>query len=154
MPPVRYSWSARLSWRKSKVVSCGAFVRAFAVWVVIILAETIHGIARVTILEPIAGDLRARQIGVFTGSAMIFLISLLSIRWIGESRPTRLLLIGLFWAVLTAVFEIVLGRFVLSLNWERILSDYDLFSGGFMLPGLVFTALSPLLAGKLRSRFD
>ena len=61
--------------------------RAVAIWGGIILAEVAHGIARVLILEPIAGDFRARQIGVFTGSAIILGIALASIRWLGPRNP-------------------------------------------------------------------
>lgn len=129
----------------------GEFARAFAVWLVIIAAETVHGIIRVTLLGPLTGDFRARQIGVFTGALMIFIISFLTIRWIGSRWTGRLLRIGLFWVVLTVLFEIALGRLVLGVTWERILSDYDLAQGGLMSFGLVFMALSPLLAAKLRT---
>jgi hypothetical protein len=132
----------------------GVFARAFVVWLVIIAAETVHGTLRVMLLEPVTGDFRARQIGVFTGTLMILSISVLTIRWIGTSGRGRPLLIGLFWAALTVMFEIALGRIVLGLTWRRILSDYDLTQGGLMSFGLVFMALSPLLAARLRGRFD
>jgi hypothetical protein len=52
--------------------------------------------------------------------------------------------------VLTVAFEIALGRFVLDVPWERILSDYNLCRGGLLPLGLLFMAAAPLIAGRLR----
>jgi hypothetical protein len=46
-------------------------LRGLAIWFVIVLAKSVHGIARRLLLEPLVGDLQARQISVFTGSAII-----------------------------------------------------------------------------------
>lgn len=126
------------------------FIRAFIIWVLIICAETIHGILRTLLLAPITGDFRARQIAVFTGSLIIFTITYFSIRWINAVSKVQLFTIGLFWLILTVSFEIALGRFILNFNWERILSDYDLAKGGLLSIGLVFMIFSPFLAAKLR----
>jgi hypothetical protein len=50
------------------------------------------------------------------------------------------------------VFEIGLGRLVLGLPWDRITEDYDLTRGGFLGLGLLFMAVSPLLAARVRRR--
>jgi hypothetical protein len=60
-------------------------VRAILVWLLIILVETIHGIARRLFLEPLVGDLRARQIGVLIGSLLILTIAILTIGWLRTS---------------------------------------------------------------------
>jgi hypothetical protein len=52
--------------------------------------------------------------------------------------------------VLTVLFEIGLGRLALGLSWERITEDYDVTRGGFLVLGLLFMAVSPLLAARLR----
>lgn len=49
--------------------------RAIGVWVLLILAEVLHGIARNLLLSPFVGDFRARQIGVFTGSFIILALA-------------------------------------------------------------------------------
>jgi len=126
------------------------FLRAFIIWLLIICAETIHGILRTIFLAPFTGDFRARQIAVFTGSLIIFTITYFSIGWINAVNKVQLFTIGLFWLILTVSFEIALGRFILNFNWERILSDYDLSKGGLLSIGLVFMIFSPFLAAKLR----
>lgn len=121
-------------------------IRAFLVWLVIIAAETVHGILRGVLLVPIVGDLPARQIGVLIGSLLIFGVAYFFIRWIAARTTLQLLGVGLQWVVLTVLFEIGLGRFVLGLPWERITEDYDPTRGGFLGFGLLFVAVSPLLA--------
>jgi len=125
-------------------------IRAFLVWLVIIAAETIHGILRGVLLVPLVGDLPARQIGVLIGSLLIFGVACLFIRWIAARTKGQLLGVGVVWVVLTVLFEIGLGRLVLGLPWERITEDYDVTRGGFMGLGLLFMAVSPLLAARVR----
>jgi hypothetical protein len=124
--------------------------RGIAVWSVLISAEIKHGIARGILLRPYMGDLWTRQIGVFSGSVIFFAIALAFVRWIGATRPSQLLRVGALWLVLTTVFEVYFGRFVLGYSWERIRSDYDPSEGGLLPVGLVLLALSPYVAGKVR----
>lgn len=127
-------------------------IRAFLVWLVIIAAETVHGILRGVLLVPIVGDLPARQIGVLIGSLLIFAVAYLVIRWIAAQTKLQFLAVGLLWVVLTILFEIGLGRLVLGLPWERLTEDYDVTRGGFMGVGLLFMAAAPWLAAWLRGR--
>ncbi len=124
--------------------------RAVAIWGGIILAEVAHGIARVLILEPIAGDFRARQIAVFTGSAIILGIALASIRWLGPRNPRQALGAGAIWLALTLTFEILFGRFVAGASWDRLWSDYNLLQGGLLPLGLLVLTMAPLAAAHWR----
>ena len=124
--------------------------RIFVIWLVLIVAEIVHGILRAIVLVPVVGEFRSNQIGVFTGSAIILLIAYFTIRWIGARRPNELLLLGLLWLVLTVVFEVLFGRFVVGLSWQRIWADYNLTQGGLMPLGLLVLLFSPMLALKLQ----
>jgi hypothetical protein len=117
----------------------------------IILAETLHGIARGIFLAPVLGDLRARQWGVPVGCVIVLAVALLTTRWIGAGTRAAQLRVGIFWVALTLLFEVILGR-ALGLHWERILSDYNPARGGFMVFGLAFMLVAPLLAAILRNR--
>jgi hypothetical protein len=123
--------------------------RALSVWLVIIVAETVHGILRQWLLVPTVGDLRARQIGVFVGSLIILAVALALTRWL-DARTTREQLgVGAAWAGLTVAFELALGA-SLGLTPDRMVEDYDPARGGFMLLGLLFMLLTPMLAARLR----
>ena len=71
--------------------------RAIAVWLVLIVAEILHGITRGIFLVPHVGEFRSNQIGVFTGSVIILVIALIFVRWIGASRTSDLLAVGGLW---------------------------------------------------------
>ncbi|HEV8442086.1 MAG TPA: hypothetical protein VGQ27_01355 [Steroidobacteraceae bacterium] len=123
--------------------------RALLTWMLIILAETVHGTLRELFVAPLLGDLRARQFGVLVGCGLTFGVAWFLIRWIGERRGAPLLAIGAVWVLLTLVFEFSVGR-ALGASWDRILSDYDPSRGGFMLLGLAFMLVTPWLAARAR----
>ena len=125
-------------------------LRAFAVWLLLMAAEVAQGILRAIFLVPVVGDFRARQIGVFSGSAIVVLLTLFTIRWMRVPSTRACFAIGITWAVMTLVFEISFGRW-LGASWQRLLSDYDLVHGGLMPIGLLVMIVSPLLAARLRS---
>ncbi len=126
------------------------YMKGCVIWLAIIFAESVHGTLRGLFLAPRVGDFRARQIAVFTGALIIFAIAFFSVRWMRATRSRELAAVGLIWTVLTVAFEIALGRFVLDVPWERILSDYNLCRGGLLPLGLLFMAAAPLIAGRLR----
>ena len=115
----------------------------------IILAETLHGMARNVFIAPAIGDLRARQIGVLVGSGIVLTIAWLTARWLDARTLRRQLVIGGAWVVLTVTFEILLGR-AIGASWDRIFSDYNPARGGFMILGMAFLFLAPMLAAKWR----
>lgn len=128
------------------------WLRAVAVWLVLITVEAVHGTLRTLFLQPYLGDFRARQVSVFTGIALILLIAWLFSGWLNAGSPRKLLSVGALWLVLTLLFEVGLGRLVLGYPWERILSDYDLSRGGLLSFGMIVLALAPLLAARWRHR--
>jgi len=128
----------------------GTTARAIAVWLILIAAEILHGIARGIFLVPHVGEFRSSQIGVFTGSIIILVIAVVFVRWIGATRTADLLAVGLLWLVLTLAFEFLFGRFMVGASWERLTADYNVLEGGLLPFGMLVLALSPLIAAKLR----
>ena len=128
------------------------WLRALLVWLVIILAESVHGALRTMHLAPVIGDLPARRVGVLIGTAIVCVIALGFTRWIGAHSRWQLLGIGALWVALTVAFEVALGRAVLHFDWARILADYDLSRGGLMGFGLLAMLFIPLLAARIRGR--
>jgi hypothetical protein len=126
-------------------------LRAFLVWCIIIVIETVHGILRTLLLVPVIGDLPARQVSVLTGSLLIFGVTLFLIKWIAARTRLQMLIVGMIWVLLTVLFEIALGCLVLNLSWDRITEDYDINRGGFLGFGLLFMAATPTLAAMLRN---
>ena len=123
--------------------------RALLVWMLMMLAETAHGMAREIFISPVIGDVRARQLGVLVGSLLVLGIAWLCARWLDARERRAQWIVGAFWVGLTVAFELLLGR-ALGASWERILSDYNPARGGFMIAGLAVMFLAPMLAARLR----
>jgi hypothetical protein len=123
--------------------------RATLAWMLIMLAETVHGTVREIFIAPVLGDLRARQLGIPIACVIVFVIAWTTARWMGAVMRQAQLIAGAYWAALTLAFEILLGR-AIGLSWTRIFADYDPTRGGFMLLGLAFMVFAPMLAAKLR----
>jgi len=128
----------------------GILVGALAVWLVLITAEILHGIARGVLLVPLVGEFRSDQIGVFTGSIIVLVIALLFVRWIGSNRTTECLTVGLLWLVLTVAFEVLFGRLVVGASWQRLAADYNVRQGGLLPFGMAVLLFSPIIARKIR----
>jgi hypothetical protein len=127
-----------MSWRK-----------ALLAWVLIALAETVHGVLRELYLTPLLGDPTARRLGVWIGCGIIFVISVASVRWIGAATRVAQLKVGAAWVALMLAFEIGLG-FTLGVDPERLFADYDPAAGGLMGFGVLFLLFAPLLADRAR----
>lgn len=126
--------------------------RSFAIWLVLICAEIIHGILRELILAPLVGHFRSNQIGVFTGSVIIISIAYFTIRWIGAKRTRELMTVGFVWLLLTVAFEFLFGRLVMQLPWEERLAGYNIAQSGIMPFGLLVLLFSPMIAKKLHEK--
>jgi len=126
------------------------YFKAFLVWGIIAAVEVAHGILRARLLAPRVGDLRSRQIGVFSGSVLILLIAYFAIPWLCPVTAFVAGLIGLLWFFAMLVFEFWLGRVVFKLPWERLLADFNIAKGGLLWFGMLVLLLAPFIAGKLR----
>jgi hypothetical protein len=118
----------------------------------IIAVETVHGVARAVVLTPYVGDLRSRQISVFTGSLLILWIAIATVQWRRAIDISSQLFTGLLWLLLTVGFEVCLGYYVLGLPWQRLVADYDVTRGGFLPVGLAVLVLSPVIAARVHNR--
>lgn len=130
--------------RSGEVVPAALWRRAAIVWMVMMLAETANGAVRELLVAPVIGALSARQLGVFVGSLLIFIIAWLMARWLNAASRREQLIVGGFWVTLTLVFEFAFGR-ATGASWSRILSDYNPLHGGLMLLGLAFMFCIPML---------
>jgi hypothetical protein len=128
-------------------------LRAFAISLLIALAETAHGALRVRFLNPRLGDRRARQVGVFTGSLIFLLITWWTMPWINATTTSQCLQIGLLWLMLMLAFDLAFGRLFFRFSWQRLAADFDPRKGGFLGIGMLLLFFAPLLGAKLRGLF-
>jgi hypothetical protein len=128
-------------------------VRALLVWFVMMGAEFCHGALRTLFLTPVMGDHLARQVSVFTGSALMVLVAYVFILWIRAQCGGEQVAVGALWVVLTVAFEMFVGHYILRMPWDAVLEDFNLFRGRLMPLGLLVLTFSPMIAARLRGRF-
>jgi hypothetical protein len=128
------------------------WLRAVGLWVLLMAAETLQGLWRVKVLAPWVGDDFVKDVGVFTGSLIILLITFACIGWILSRRAWTLLLVGLTWVLLTIGYELALGRWAFDRTWSELAADFDLLHGQLLPLGLLLLLFAPLLAAWLRGR--
>ena len=122
---------------------------ALGVWLVLVLVESVHGVARRLLLEPHVGDLRARQVSVLTGSLLITLVLWITLERLGPQPASRWWLLGLLWLGLRLTFELTLGR-ATGMSWERIASDFDPQRGGLLALGMLVILVGPRILAARR----
>ena len=127
-----------------------SLARAIGIWLTLIAVESIHGVMRRLFLEPKLGDLRARQVSVFTGAVLIMLVFWFTLKWLGPQPVRRWWTFGLLWLALTLVFESGLGR-ATGMSWDRILSDFDPSRGGLLALGMLVILVGPRLLAQRRA---
>ncbi len=129
--------------------SLPALLRALAVWLLIIVAESVQGSLRRLLMDP-DFEFVIRQGSVITGALVIFAITWFSSRWLRIRTAGGALAVGGLWVALTVAFEFTLGR-AIGLSWSRILEDYDVLRGGLMPIGLAFMAVTPWIVRRLKT---
>lgn len=125
-------------------------VRALVVWIGILLLASVNGAIRDLLLAPRLGDPAARAISTISLSAVVVLVTWLSIRWIGPASARAAFVIGAFWTLLTLAFEFLGGRYLFGKSWATLLADYDLARGRIWVLVLLVTLLAPLLVARAR----
>lgn len=97
------------------------------------------------------GDLAAHQISTLTG-IIIFAIVFYFIfkKWKIESVK-HAALVGITWLVLTILFELGFGHYVMGNTWQKLLHDYNLAEGRVWSLFLVWISIAPYLFYRIFS---
>ena len=127
--------------------------RALAVWLVILLFANLNGALREVLLIRPLGQVAGRALSTILLSAIVFLITWLTIGWIGPDTPGRALRIGILWLVLTLAFEFLVGHYLFRQPWPALLEDYDLSRGRIWVLVLLVVLTAPLITAHLKGLF-
>lgn len=125
-------------------------IRGILAWLLVMLAETAHGVLRELLLVPHFGEPVSGRIGWPVGAAIVLAIGAATIRWTRIAGREALLRLGLAWAALTFIFEAVIGL-ARGLDAASIAAEINPLSGGLMLYTLVLMIFAPLIASQLRA---
>ena len=125
------------------------FVKAFGVWLVMLVAAFANGALRELLIVRLVGEPAGHVISVCLLSGAIFGIAYLFIKP-HRPLPARTLLgMGLFWLTLSLLFEFGFFHFIMHEPWSKLLADYNLLQGRLLIVVWLTTLFSPLICGKI-----
>ena len=124
-------------------------IRAALVWALFILLESGQGALRRLLFGTDVPTI-VRQLSVGSGVLVSFLLAWVCGRWMRLRSQSEALAVGALWAILTLLFEAVVGT-LSGASWATA-ADYDPRRGGLMAFGMVAVAFAPWLAYRLRRR--
>ena len=125
--------------------------RAVVVWVAILVLASLNGAAREAWLVPRTGGVAGRVLSTLLLSALILLVTWLTIGWIAPGTRSDALLVGGLWLILTLMFEFLAGHYLFHQPWAALLEDYDITRGRIWVIVVLWVFLAPLAVGRLRS---
>ena len=132
-----------------KAFSLETLIKSLAIWAIILTLAVINGALREALLIPNVGAMPGLIFSGLLLSCLILTVTYLFLPWLGVNNAPHLVLVGLFWLILTLIFESSFGL-ARGLTIAEILSAYT-FKGGNIWPVvLMVTTTAPWVAAKFR----
>ena len=122
------------------------WLRALAVWVLLLVIAIVNGAIREGILRPTWGVRAAHVVSTLSLSILILAAAWMTGPFVRYSSPAAAWSVGILWVALTLAFEFLGGRFLFGKTWEVLLADYDVMQGRIWPLVLVVTLIAPVLA--------
>jgi hypothetical protein len=124
-------------------------LKAFGVWLGMLLVAFLNGALRELLIVRLVGEQVGHVISVFVLSGAIFGLAYLFITGHRPLPASTLFQLGLFWLVLSLLFEFGFFHYAMHEPWEKLLADYNLFRGRLLIVVWLTTLFSPLVCGKM-----
>lgn len=124
-------------------------LKAFGIWLVMLIVAFVNGAIREILIVPRVGEELGHVIGVIVFSGAIFGLTYIFVKALGPLPASMLFYLGLFWLVLSLLFEFGFFHYVMHEPWSELLADYNIFRGRLLIVVWLTTLFSPLVCGKL-----
>jgi len=130
------------------------YLYAFGIWLIFVVAGILNGVFRESFITPKVGEHAGHII-----STIILICVILAVTYLFISNlkinytKTDLLLIGIFWTILTILFEFGFGHYVIGHSWSKLFADYNnILKGRVWSLVLLTTFTAPSLIGYILKR--
>jgi len=124
--------------------------KAFSVWGAILVLAILNGVLREKILLPALGSGPGLFLSGVSLAAMILLLAWLTLPWLGVTQRAGFLYVGIFWLILTLIFEFSFGMLLQGKSWHSMLQAYTFSNGNIWPLVLLVTGAAPYIAAKFR----
>ena len=125
-------------------------LRALVIWIPLSAVAVANGLFRNAVITPRLAEQRAHVVSTLILCILIFVLTLVFIRWIGPRSSVEASLVGLLWVALTLAFEFLAGHYAFGHSWQKLLADYRIWEGRFWVLVPIVTYLAPRWALRLR----
>jgi len=126
------------------------YIKAFGIWLLLTPLGILNGGLRIYVTEPLLGNLALPLSGIIL-SMMIFMVAYFFIPKIGECKPIEYLGIGIGWAILTNIFDIVVAQ-IENRPFTDFLEMYDITTGNLWIIVVAVTLITPSIMGKIKRK--
>lgn len=121
-------------------------LRSVAAWGLLVVIAVANGALREYLLAPRLGAQAGHVVSTIVLCAAIFVVALLTVRWIGPRGRRDAVLIGATWLALTLAFEFLAGHYLFGNSWEKLFADYNLPRGRVWILVPLVTLFAPAWA--------
>jgi len=122
------------------------FIRAFAIWSVILILAIFNGGLRTILIVPKIGEQAGHIVSTIILCGLILLVARISMTWVGPNSQLENFLVGLFWVLLTVGFEFLAGHYAFKKSWETLIADYNIAQGRIWILVLITNLLAPTIS--------
>jgi hypothetical protein len=122
------------------------YLKLLGVWFILAVSAIVVAIFRIGVLLPPFGDQTAHQLGTVLYLIVQFVIIFFFIKMMKIKKTKTLLGIGVFWVVITIIFEFVFGHYVMGHSWQKLFADYNLLNGRLWVLVLINNIAAPLIS--------
>jgi hypothetical protein len=128
----------------------GIVLKASGIWFLLVITAIVNGLIRENYLVDLAGTKLALPLSGLLLSVLVLLITSLLVPIFGSQDRKTYWGIGLFWVVLTLLFEFIFGHFVFGKSWSEIMQVFNIKNGDLFIFVLFVTAAAPSISAKAR----
>ena len=127
-------------------------IKAFVLWLVILVLAIINGGLREALLMPVMGHSLALALSGMLLSVLILAVTCLALPWFGRLSARGFAAIGSGWLCLTLVFEFGFGYLIQGKSWPQLVEAYQFRDGNLWPIVLLVVASTPYVAARIRHR--
>ncbi len=96
------------------------------------------------------GELQAHQVSTLTAIVLFSVYIWFVMHVWPPASETQAIAVGLLWLAMTVAFEFLLSHYVAGHPWDRLLHDYNLFTGHVWVILLAWVTVAPYIFFRLR----
>ena len=123
--------------------------KSLLIWLAIIPLAILNGGLREMVINPLIGERYGQPLSCVLLCVFIFVLCWFCISRIGRGTAKTYWIIGLWWIILTILFETGFGLLT-GHCFAELLKAYDITSGNLWLLVVLFTGIAPWLSAKVR----